>query len=103
MNAYDLTTPQLIILMREALKPYGLYAQRDALTDIADLLEVAELRASDNRGLLRFWGLREDGTVMSRTNNFDGWEPLLIERYEIAFVLNEGWSICKLPNCTKAV
>lgn len=103
MNAYNLTAPQLIRLMHDVTRTYGFYTQRDALYDVADLLEVAGLLESIDRGLFRFWGLREDGTIMSRTNNFDGWEPQIAERYKIAFVPSEGWSICKLPNHTKAV
>lgn len=96
MKAYNLTASQLIQFMHSALKPYGLYAQRDALLDIADLLESAELCSATPRGLFRFWGLREDGALLARVNNFDGWEPLIVERYKITFVPGKGWGIEKL-------
>lgn len=82
--------------MHEVLKPYGYYAQRDALVDIADLLESAELSAALPRGLFRFWGLREHGTVMARVNDFGDWERLVVERYRITFVPGKGWGIEKL-------
>lgn len=96
MKAFNLTISQLIRLMREALKPYDRLAQRDALVDIADLLEVAELCADAPRGLFRFWGLREHGTVMARVNDFGDWERLVVERYKITFVPGKGWGIEKL-------
>lgn len=96
MKAFNLTISQLIRLMHEALNPYDRLAQRDALVDIADLLEGAELCADAPRGLFRFWGLREHGTVMARVNDFDDWERLVVERYKITFVPGKGWGIEKL-------
>lgn len=96
MKAFNLTISQLIRLMYEALKPYERFAQRDALVDIADLLEVAELCADAPRGLFRFWGLYEDGTVMARVNDFGDWERLVVDRYKITFVPGKGWGIEKL-------
>ena len=96
MKAFNLTISQLIRLMHEALKPYDRLAQRDALVDIADLLEVAELCADAPRGLFRFWGLREHGAVMARVNDFGDWERLVVERYKITFVPGKGWGIEKL-------
>ena len=96
MEAFNLTISQLIRLMHEALKPYDRLAQRDALVDIADLLEVAELFADAPRGLFRFWGLREHGTVMARVNDFGDWERLVVERYKITFIPGKGWGIEKL-------
>lgn len=96
MKAFNLTISQLIRLMHEALKPYDRFAQRDALVDIADLLEVADLCADAPRGLFRFWGLREHGTVMARVNDFGDWERFVVERYKITFVPGKGWGIEKL-------
>lgn len=96
MKAFNLTISQLIRLMHEALKPYDRLAQHDALVDIAGLLEVAELCADAPRGLFRFWGLREHGTVMARVNDFGDWERLVVERYKITFVPGKGWGIEKL-------
>ena len=96
MKAFNLTASQLIRIMRKALNSYDRLAQRDALVDIADLLEVAELCADAPRGLFRFWGLREHGTVMTRVNDFGDWERLVVERYKITFVAGKGWGIEKL-------
>lgn len=82
--------------MRKALNSCDRLAQRDALLDIADLLEVAELCTDAPRGLFRFWGLREHGTVMARVNDFGDWERLVVERYKITFVPGKGWGIEKL-------
>lgn len=96
MKAYNLTASQLIQFMHSVLKPYGIYAQRDAIIDIADLLESQELCSATPRGLFRFWGLREDGSLLARVNNFDGWESSIVERYKITFVPGKGWGIEKL-------
>lgn len=96
MKAYNLTASQLIKLMYSVLSPFGYLANRDALVDIADLLESAELCTVSPRGLFRFWGLRENGTVMARVNDFEEWERLVIERYKITFVPGKGWGIEKL-------
>ena len=97
MKAYnDLTASQLIKRMHSALGFVDYLAQREAMLDIADLLECADISAEASCNLTRFWGLREHGTVLARTNDFEEWEPRIIARYKITFVPDKGWGIEKL-------
>ena len=97
MKATNLTFSALVKLMHQALREFDYLAQRDAISDIADLAETCDLYSqAPARGFFRFWGLRLDGAHLCRTNDFGYWEPQIADRYCISFEPGKGWSIERL-------
>lgn len=88
-----LSLAQLIREMRVATEPYGWTAQRDTISDIADIVECHEMVSKEGSWFERFWGLRHSGTVMSRTHDFGVWERDTIDRYRIMWSEQSLWTI----------
>lgn len=87
MKKEKLSASDFVREMHKILREFDYSAQRDAILDIADLLKYAEEGA-----FTLFWGVRLDGTHLSRVNNFGYFEPMVSDRFRVAFD-GSDWSI----------
>ncbi len=92
----NLTFAQLIKLMHQVTANYGRLTQRDTITVIADLTECLDIVIEFSSYVERWWGIRENGTVMTRTPDFGDWEHLIVQRYRIMWSENSKWTFEEL-------